>query len=163
MSIAISILSLCLIAMIAFGFYFEFKPLNSEQIPYTWLKGSIAINLLSFVLALLVLLFMGIQEVMAIPNEAVNEIVNEAVVETVVEGINSTVSIGKGLAIIGIGLPTCFATIAAGMAVGPIGAASLAAISEKSENFGRSLIYLGLAEGIAIYGLVISILLMGKI
>ncbi|MBP6735604.1 MAG: ATPase, partial [Chromatiaceae bacterium] len=40
---------------------------------------------------------------------------------------------------------------------------SLAAITEKPENLGRTLIYLGLAEGIAIYGLVVSILLLNKI
>ena len=51
----------------------------------------------------------------------------------------------------------------AGIAGGPIGAASLAAITEKPESLGRTLIYLGLAEGIAIYGLVISILLLNKI
>ena len=49
------------------------------------------------------------------------------------------------------------------MAVGPIGSASLAVLAEKPEIFGRTLIYLGLAEGIAIYGLVMSILLLDKI
>jgi len=73
------------------------------------------------------------------------------------------ISIGKGLAIIGIGLPTAFATIGAGIAVSSIGAASIAAITERPESFGRTLVYLGLAEGIAIYGLVVSILLLGKI
>jgi V/A-type H+-transporting ATPase subunit K len=47
--------------------------------------------------------------------------------------------------------------------VGPVGAASLAVIAEKPEMFGRTLIYLGLAEGIAIYGLVVTILLLGRI
>jgi V/A-type H+/Na+-transporting ATPase subunit K len=36
-------------------------------------------------------------------------------------------------------------------------------ITEKPEIFGRTLIYLGLAEGIAIYGLVVTILMLGKI
>ncbi|HNI08634.1 MAG TPA: ATP synthase subunit C [Thiobacillaceae bacterium] len=36
-------------------------------------------------------------------------------------------------------------------------------IAEKPEMFGRTLIYMGLAEGIAIYGLVMSILLLGKL
>jgi V/A-type H+-transporting ATPase subunit K len=44
-----------------------------------------------------------------------------------------------------------------------VGAAALAAIAEKPETFGRSLVYLGLAEGIAIYGLVLSILMLGKV
>jgi V/A-type H+-transporting ATPase subunit K len=70
---------------------------------------------------------------------------------------------GMGLAILGAGIPTALSTIGAGIAVGPIGAASLAAITEKPETLGRTLIYLGLAEGIAIYGLVISILLLNRI
>jgi len=73
------------------------------------------------------------------------------------------ISLGMGLALIGIGLPTAGATIAAGIAVGPVASAALAVIVEKPEIFGRSLVYLGLAEGIAIYGLVVSILLLGKI
>jgi V/A-type H+-transporting ATPase subunit K len=72
-------------------------------------------------------------------------------------------SVGMGLALIGAGIPTALSTVGAGIAVGPIGAASLAAVAEKPEIFGRTLIYLGLAEGIAIYGLVVSILLLGKI
>ena len=66
-------------------------------------------------------------------------------------------------AVIGVGLPTGLATIGAGIAVSSVGSASLAVITEKPELFGRTLIYLGLAEGIAIYGLVVSILLLGKI
>ena len=55
------------------------------------------------------------------------------------------------------------AAIGAGIALGPVGSAALAVIAEKPEMFGRTLIYMGLAEGIAIYGLVMSILLLGKI
>jgi len=73
------------------------------------------------------------------------------------------ISVGMGLAIIGIGIPTALATVGAGIAVGPVGAASLAVIAEKPEIFGRTLVYLGLAEGIAIYGLVVTILLLGRI
>lgn len=151
MYIMLLILSLSLFLMVALGVYYEIKPFNSVQTPPIWLKKSIGINLLTFVLALLGMLFLSIQEVMAVPGDVVGAVVNH------------DISIGKGLALIGIGLPTSFATIGAGISVGPIGAASLAAISDKPENFGRSLIYLGLAEGIAIYGLVVTILLMSKI
>lgn len=155
MYIILSILSLCLIGMIAFGIYFEINPFTPEKRPPDWVKGSIGVNLITFTLSIFAILFFGIQEVMAIPAEIANEALQNVV--------NSEFSIGRGMAIIGVGLPTCFSTIAAAYAVGPIGAASLAAISEKPENFGRSLIYLGLAEGIAIYGLIVSILLMNKI
>ena len=59
-----------------------------------------------------------------------------------------------------VGLPTALATIGAGIAVSSVGAASLAVIAEKPEVFGRTLIYLGLAEGIAIYGLVAGMAVM---
>ena len=52
--------------------------------------------------------------------------------------------------------------IGAGFAVAYTGAAALAAVSEKPEMFGRSLVFVGLAEGIAIYGLVIAIILIGQ-
>lgn len=151
MTITLLILSLSLIGVIVLGVYFEIKPFSCAKAAPVWLKNSIVINLSTFVLALFATLFIGIQEVMAMPAEVMDI------------AVNSEFSIGKGMAFIGVALPTCIATYAAGMAIGPIGAASLAAISEKPENFGRSLIYLGLAEGIAIYGLVVSILLMGKI
>ena len=73
------------------------------------------------------------------------------------------ISIGMGLGLIGAALPTALAAIGAGMAVGPVGAAALAVIADKPEAFGRSLVYLGLAEGIAIYGLVVSILILGAL
>jgi V/A-type H+/Na+-transporting ATPase subunit K len=151
MYIMLFILSMSLLSIIALGVYYEIKPFSSSHTPPIWLKKSIGINLLTFIFALLALLFLSIQQVMAVPTDVVGAVVNH------------DISIGKGLALIGIGLPTSFATIGAGISVGPIGAASLAAISDKPENFGRSLIYLGLAEGIAIYGLVVTILLMSKI
>ena len=105
-------------------------------------------NLLLFGTAIATLLFIGAGEVMAAVEAAEPA---------------GAISIGTGLAIIGVGIPTAFSTIAAGIAVGPIGAASLAVLAEKPEIFGRTLIYLGLAEGIAIYGLVMSILLLDRL
>ncbi len=55
------------------------------------------------------------------------------------------------------------ATIGAGIAVAATGSAALGSIAERPELFGRSLVYVGLAEGIAIYGLIVSILILGRI
>jgi len=55
-----------------------------------------------------------------------------------------------------------FLLVGAAIAVAYTGAAALAAVSEKPEMFGRSLVIVGLAEGIAIYGLVIAIVLIGR-
>ncbi|MCL4259114.1 MAG: ATP synthase subunit C [Anaerolineaceae bacterium] len=57
-------------------------------------------------------------------------------------------------------LSTGLACIGAGIAVGSSGAAAVGATAEKPESFGRALIFVGLAEGIAIYGLIISFLIM---
>ena len=53
-------------------------------------------------------------------------------------------------------------SIGAGIAVAYTGAAALAAISERPEMFGRAMVIVGLAEGIAIYGLIVAIILIGK-
>jgi V/A-type H+-transporting ATPase subunit K len=51
----------------------------------------------------------------------------------------------------------------AGIGVGMVGASAIGAISEKPEMLGKTLIYAGLAEGVAIYGIVISIMILGRI
>lgn len=58
---------------------------------------------------------------------------------------------------------TAIGSIGAGIAVAYVGSAALGAIGEKPELAARALIYVGLAEGIAIYGLIISIMILTKI
>jgi V/A-type H+-transporting ATPase subunit K len=65
-------------------------------------------------------------------------------------------------ALIGAGIAVAGSSIGAGIGVSYTGSAALAAISEKPEMFGRAMVFVGLAEGIAIYGLVIAIMLIGK-
>ncbi len=60
----------------------------------------------------------------------------------------------------GAGLATGLACIGAGIAVGIAGAAAIGGITEKPEILGRTLIFVGLGEGIAIYGLIISFLIL---
>jgi V/A-type H+-transporting ATPase subunit K len=59
-------------------------------------------------------------------------------------------------------LSTGLAAIGAGLAVKSTGAAAVGTIAEKPETFGRALIFVGLAEGIAIYGLIISFMLLNR-
>ena len=59
-------------------------------------------------------------------------------------------------------LSTGMATIAAGFAVSNAGAAALGAIAEKPETFGRALVFVGLAEGIGIYGLIVAVLILNR-
>ncbi len=59
-------------------------------------------------------------------------------------------------------ISTGLACIGAGIGVASSGAAAVGAIAEKPEAFGRALIFVGLAEGIAIYGLIISFIILQR-
>ena len=54
-------------------------------------------------------------------------------------------------------------SIGAGIAVSSVGSAAMGAMAERPEMAARALIFVGLAEGIAIYGLIIAIMILGKI
>jgi V/A-type H+-transporting ATPase subunit K len=60
---------------------------------------------------------------------------------------------------LGMSLSVSLCSIGAAYALGKTGTASVASITEKPELFGRTIIYVGMAEGIAIYGLLISFLI----
>jgi len=143
----IGLMTAGIFGLILTGIYMEMHP-DQGGVPQRWFKPAIGTTIAVFTGAQAALLLLGAQKVMAAP---------------VMAEIGGGISIGMGLGLIGVGIPTALSTIAAGIAVGPIGAASLAVLAEKPEIFGRTLIYLGLAEGIAIYGLVMSILMLDKI
>jgi len=71
-------------------------------------------------------------------------------------------ALAKGLAYLAAAISTGLAALGAGVAVSGTGAAAIGAIAEKPEALGRSLIFVGLAEGVAIYGLLISFLVLPK-
>lgn len=58
---------------------------------------------------------------------------------------------------------TSVSSIAAAYAVGRVGSAAVGALAEKPELFGRVVVLVGLAEGIAIYGLIVSILILNRL
>ena len=148
MTIPTILLSFSAFAVLSFGFYLLLSPGAAGRLNQRWTRTGLLLNMSLFAVGMAALLFGGAGEVMAATEAASGA---------------GEISLGLGLALIGIGLPTALATIGAGIAVSSVGSASLAVITEKPELFGRTLIYLGLAEGIAIYGLVVSILLLGKI
>lgn len=63
---------------------------------------------------------------------------------------------------IGAAIAVAGSSIGAAIGVAYTGAAAIAAISEKPEMFGRAMVIVGLAEGIAIYGLVIAVALLNR-
>jgi V/A-type H+-transporting ATPase subunit K len=60
-------------------------------------------------------------------------------------------------------LATGLSAVGAAYAVGQLGSAAMGALAEKPELFGRLIIFIGLAEGIAIYGLIVSILILNRL
>jgi V/A-type H+-transporting ATPase subunit K len=60
-------------------------------------------------------------------------------------------------------LATGLSSLGAGIAVASVGSAAIGTLAEKPELLGRALIMVGLAEGIAIYGLIVSILILNRI
>ncbi len=72
----------------------------------------------------------------------------------------TALGIGDGLKYIAAALSTGMATIGTGIAVGGAAPAAIGATSEDDKNFTKALIFVALGEGVAIYGLLISILIL---
>lgn len=69
---------------------------------------------------------------------------------------------GNWAALLGAAIAVAGSSIGAAIAVAYTGAAALAALSERPELFGRAMVIVGLAEGIAIYGLVVAVILIQR-
>ena len=79
--------------------------------------------------------------------------------EGAAEAAQTALSVGDGLKYLGAALATGLATIGTGIAVGGAPAA-IGATAENDKNFTKALIFVALGEGVAIYGLLISILIL---
>ncbi len=77
------------------------------------------------------------------------------------QGIDGTLA--QGLGFIAAALATGCSSLAAGIAVGNAAPAAIGAFSENPDNFGKSMIFVALGEGCAIYGLLISILIINQL
>ena len=69
----------------------------------------------------------------------------------------------KGLGLLAAALVTAISGIGGGIAVAAGAPAAIAATSEDPKSFGKSLIFVALGESIALYGVVISILILNKV
>ena len=75
-------------------------------------------------------------------------------------GVVAGLTLGDGFKYLAAALSTGLATIGTGLAVGSVGSSAIGAVSEDSSILGKTLIFVGMAEGIAIYGMIISILIL---
>lgn len=74
---------------------------------------------------------------------------------------NATLSSGLGL--IAAGLAIGLSCIGSGYAVASSASAALGALSEDSSVFGKALIFVALAEGIALWGFIVAFLILGHV
>lgn len=79
------------------------------------------------------------------------------------EAVTETAGLATGLGYLAAALVTGLSCIGGGIAVASAASAALGAISEDSGILGKSLIFVGLAEGVALYGLIISFMILGKL
>jgi len=139
--------SFILISTIAYGLFKIYKPEKNSK---KKIKKAIVINLSAFIPVIAtVILILGVDMVFPARIFAA----------TSAEVANSS----SGLGYIAAALSTGLATIGAGYAVGTVASSALGAVSEDSKILGKTLIYVGLAEGIAIYGLIVSIMILSKL
>lgn len=68
-----------------------------------------------------------------------------------------------GLGYLGAALATGLSCVGGGIAVASAASAALGAISEDPSALGKSLIFVGLAEGVCLYGLIISFMIIGQL
>ena len=75
----------------------------------------------------------------------------------------AAVNPAAGMICLAAALSTGLACIGGGIAVSAAASAALGAISEDGSILGKSLIFVGLAEGVCLYGLIISFMIIGRL
>lgn len=79
------------------------------------------------------------------------------------EAAGTAASSATGFGYLAAALSTGLSCVGGGIAVASAASAALGAISEDSSALGKSLIFVGLAEGVCLYGLIISFMILGKL
>lgn len=141
MSFVLSSTMLLVLLTIGTGVFMMYREVEGGR---KKLKKILRINLFVFLPILIVAIFV---------------MVPEAINAAEVGGMTSA----SGLGFIAAALSTGLAAVGAGYAVGVVGSAALGAVSEDESLLGKTLIFVGLAEGIAIYGLIVSIMILGRL
>ena len=143
-------LTICLIVLplsLLMGFAAYLARQSAKGMP---VKRTLSLNITAFVVVLLLATCFAFA--VSAEGEATTAVMTAA------ERAASNESMGLGL--IAAALVTGLAGIGGGMAVA---AAAIAAASEDPKSFGKSLIFVALGESIALYGVVISILILNKL
>ena len=116
-------------------------------------KVSLAVNAIAFFG-----LMLGTGLVMFGGQASAADAANTAAAATAAAGGMAT-----GLGYLAAGLSIGLSCVGGGIAVASAASAALGAISEDSSILGKSLIFVGLAEGVCLYGLIIAFMILGKL
>ena len=84
-------------------------------------------------------------------------------VKAAAEAESAAVDPVLGAALIGAGIATGLACVGAGIATGSAASAAIGAVSENENMMGKALIFVAMAEGIAIYGLLIAFMILNRV
>ncbi len=125
------------------------------------IKKAVRVNLATFLV--LIVMVSVFAFVASAENGADAAAAPAAATETAAEAEEESSSSSKGLGLLAAGLVTGLAGIGGGIAVAAGAPAAIAATSEDPKSFGKSLIFVALGESIALYGVVISILILNKV
>lgn len=111
-------------------------------------KGAFVLNLVSFfaVMALAVIFPVG-------------GLVSAETAETAAAAVNNS----AGLAYIAAALAVGIGSVGCGIAVGSAAPAAIGAVAEEPKSFAKSLIFVALGEGVALYGFIIAFMILGKV
>ena len=88
---------------------------------------------------------------------------SQAALQQQVNENSSSSKSSSDLGYVAAALATGLGCIGAGIAVAVVASSAVGAVSENPSLLGKTIIFAGLAEGIAIYGLIISIMILSKI
>ena len=133
-------------------------PLTRSRTPRAMFAFVIVSLAASFTLALAVLLADGGNDTAATDTVVVTE-----VEPTVIQQTSQSTTVDSGAAFIGAAIAVAASALGAGIAIAYAGSAALATISEQPDLFGRAMVVVGLAEGVAIYGLIVAVLILGNV
>ena len=122
------------------------------------IKKSVRMNLLVFAVLIVLISIMSVSVFADNGVKADNDTAVEEVAETAADTGSS-----KGMGLLAAGLVTGLAGIGGGIAVAAGAPAAIAATAEDPKSFGKSIIFVALGESIALYGVVISILILQKV
>ena len=105
----------------------------------------------------LVFSFVIIGSAVAFGQTAIAAGIDDAAQENAGDVAAAGISVGAGLGMLAAALSTGASCIGAGTAVASSAAAAIGAISENPKAFGKAIIFVALAEGVALYGMIISL------